>query len=370
MRNIGVISMGIKTPIIREGDDLADIVVNSVLEATWDGYNKVYDINDKDVIGITESVVARAQGNYVTIDEIAEEIKTKYNFPKTIVVDRPIYSRNRFSMILKAIARAASERVVITMPEFDEVGNPSGTNPWTGVDIEKYYFDIIENEGCVAEFMKCEDIDVFKYCDESLIIYCGLHDYNEMNELFGKIYDNYITLADICSDKCEWGLLGSNKASEERLKLFPNKEKTLELVEEVQKLIQDTIKERQGTDINVHVCVYGDGAFKDPVAEIWEFADPITMPAYTSCELFESSPDEIKIKYLADNKYSNLSGIELNNAIQKEIETHKGNSLKGNMISEGTTPRLYRDLLASLMDLTTGSGMRATPVVLIKNYFN
>jgi len=382
--------MGIKTPIIREGDDLAKIVADSVLDAMEsdvpfhrDGImyaEGCTELENNDIIGITESIVARAQGNYVTIDEIAEDIKAKFNNPDTIVVLYPIYSRNRFSMILKAIARAAGKRVVIVMPDFDEVGNPRGVNPWTGVDIEQYYKDICTNENKKVsiyqynyEFYE-EDLNLSD--DKTGFLYCGLHDYEEWFEQYcppeERVNETYkhLTLANICSDKCEWGLLGSNKASEERLKLFPNKVKAQKFVEEVQQLIQDTIKERQNIDINVHVCVYGDGAFKDPVAKIWEFADPITMPAYTSRELFESSPNEIKIKYLADNKYSNLSGTELNNAIQKEIEIHKGNSLKGNMISEGTTPRLYRDLLASLMDLTTGSGMRATPVVLIKNYFN
>lgn len=373
MENVGVISMGIKAPIVREGDDLADIVVKSVLQATWNGHTNKYDLNDKDVLGITESIVARNQGNYVTLDEISEEIKTKFNNPETIVVINPIYSRNRFSMILKAIARAAEKRIVIIMPDFDEVGNPRGENPWTGVDMENYYMDICSNEGKnVVVYRNIENAYFFN--DDSWLntnsntgfLYCGLHDYNEWKLRNATLCLNkyYLTLADICANKSKYGLLGSNKATEEKLKLFPHDAKAQNLVEDIQKRI---LKE---TGKKIEVCVYGDGAFKDPVAKIWEFADPITMPAYTNSELFESSPNEIKIKYLADNKYENLKGEELNEAIQKEIEKCKGNSLKGNMISEGTTPRLYRDLLASLMDLTSGSGMRATPFVLIKNYFN
>ena len=370
MKNVGVISMGIKAPIVKEGDDLADIVVKSVLEATWNGYTNKYDLNDRDVLGITESIVARNQGNYVTVDEIAEEIKKKFNNPDVIVVDRPIYSRNRFSMILKAIARAAGSGVIFIMPEIDEVGNPSGVNPWTGVDIGDYYMMICFKEGKQVQFVSPYSNYSVPQGVNVAHLYCGLHDYQGWYDEHCPADEResgefqHLTLANICSDKCEYGLLGSNKATEEMLKLFPNKEKAQKLVEDIQERI---LKQ---TGKKIEVCVYGDGAFKDPVANIWEFADPITMPAYTNSELFESSPNEIKIKYLADNKYGNLKGEELNEAIQKEIENVKGNSLKGNMISEGTTPRLYRDLLASLMDLTSGSGMRATPFVLIKNYFN
>ena len=382
--NVGVISMGIKTPIIKEGDNLAKIVVNSVLNATFEdskfidvpdettksGWRvekvKSYNLNDKDVIGITESVVARAQGNYVTVDEIAEDIKKKFNYPDVIIVDSPIYSRNRFSMILKAIARAAKSEVKIIMPEFDEVGNPRGRNPFTGVNIAEYYREICNNEGKKFE-------TIYPYSNYSVsrgskigYLYCGLHDYKEWLKEHQTLSldQTELTLADICNDKCEYGLLGSNKATEEKLKLFPSKVKAQKFVEEVQQKIAEK------TGKLTYVCVYGDGCFKDAVGGIWEFADPITMPAYTNSEVFESTPNEIKIKYLADNKYSNLNGEELDKAITKEIEEHKGKDLKGSMTSEGTTPRLYRDLLASLMDLTSGSGMRATPVVLIKNYFD
>ena len=392
MKNTGVISMGIKTPIIREGDDLAKIVADSVLDAMEsdvpfhrDGImyaEGCTELENNDIIGITESIVARAQGNYVTIDEIAEDIKAKINNPDTIVVLYPIYSRNRLSMILKAIARAAAKRVVIVMPDFDEVGNPRGVNPWTGVDIEQYYKDICANENKKVsiyqynyEFYE-EDINLSD--DKTGFLYCGLHDYEEWFEQYcppeERVNETYkhLTLANICSDKCEWGLLGSNKASEERLKLFPNKVKAQKFVEEVQQLIQDTIKERQNTDINVHVCVFGDGCFHSPSngklgSSIWEFADPVVSPAYTSG--LEGSPNEIKIKGFADDKYKNLNGKELENAIKEEIR-NKDKNLVGKMDSFGTTPRKLTDLIGSLCDLTSGSGDRGTPVIIIKHYFN
>lgn len=375
MKNVGVISMGIKAPIIREGDNLSEIVVNSVLESTWNPYSKEYEINDKDVIGITESVVARAQGNYVTIDEIAEEIKQKFNKPETIVIIKPIYSRNRFSMILKAIARAAGKKIIIVMPEFDEVGNPRGVNPWTGVDIEQYYKDICINENKeVSIFYESYYYfhDEYIHDNNTVFLYCGLHNYEEWFEQYcppeERVKEHYkhLTLANICSDKCEWGLLGSNKASEEKLKLFPNKVKAQEFVEEVQRLIFEK------TNKKVECLCYGDGCFKSPSngrpgSSIWEFADPVTCPAYTNG--LEGSPNEIKLKAFADDKYKNLNGKELSEAIKKEIKENKNRSLKGEMTSQGTTPRRYVDLLASLCDLTSGSGDRGTPIIIVKNYF-
>lgn len=379
MRNVGTMSVGIKMPIIKEGDNLKNIVVNGILNATLisselqmvsdpeskSGWKvdevKKYDLEDKDVIGITESVVARTTGNYVTVDEIVEWIKAKYNNPNSICILNPIYSRNRFSMILKAIARAAEEYVYITMPEFDEVGNPSGVNQFTGVDIEQYYFDIITKEGKKAEFIKEDFTKVSLPLDEdgSLIIYCGLHDYNLVKTVYYQ-YDNFITLADICADKCEYGLLGSNKATEEKLKLFPSKNESQKLVEDIQK---DILKK---TGKKVEVMVYGDGCFKDPVGGIWEFADPVVSPAYTSG--LKGRPNEIKIKAFADDKYKDLKGSKLDKAIKEEIK-NKEKNLVGNMASQGTTPRRYTDLLGSLMDLTSGSGDKGCPVVLVKNYF-
>ena len=380
MRNTGVKSIGIRLPILKEGDNLKNEVVNAVLNATFLGSRlenvqdigtksgwKVEEVNeyalhDKDVIGITESLVARLQGNYVTVDEIAEWIKTKYNNPKSIWILNPIYSRNRFSMILKALARAASERVCITMPAFDEVGNPCGVNRFTGVDIENYYFEIIGNEGKNASFFKVDykDVALPLKNNDSLIIYCGLHDYNEAKEEFCP-YDNFITLTDIFSDMCEYGLLGSNKATEEKVKLFPNAVKATKLVYDIQyEILKKTGKK-------VEVMVYGDGCFKDPVGGIWEFADPVVSPAFT--DGLVGKPNEIKIKAFADDKFKDLTKSELTKAIKEEIKS-KESDLVGNMASQGTTPRRYVDLLGSLMDLTSGSGDKGTPVVLVQNYFD
>ena len=377
MRNVGVVSMGIKAPIIREGDNLAKIVVNSVLNATLidskfidvpdptvkSGWKveefKTYDIDDKDVIGITESVVARAAGNYVTVDEIANELQTRFGSDKNYVLLNPIYSRNRFSMILKAIARAAKDKITIYMPDVDEVGNPSGINPFTGVNIIEYYTELINTEGkkyCINPYDF--SISYHEIPNDSIVIYCGLHDYEQWKSDYGD--DTHITLADICSSKCEYGLLGSNKATEEKLKLFPSKASAQELVEKVQAEMY------KATNKYVEVLIFGDGCFKDPVGGIWELADPVACPAYTVG--LEGTPNEIKIKAFADDQFKDLMGDELDNAIKNTIiENNK--SLVGNMASQGTTPRRYVDLLASLMDLTTGSGSKGSPFVIVKNYF-
>lgn len=369
----GVISRGIKAPMIKEGDDLVNIIVDSVINEVKnvtvthipyyiDGVRTFnteehisYDINDKDIIGITESVIARAAGQYISVDDIAEWIIKKFGPDAELIVDSPIYSRNRFSMILKGIARAA-KKIYFIMPPFDEVGNPSGVNPFTGVDIQKYYAEICSEENCESEFgesvyevtKNINDYDIDNYG----WIYCGLHNYNEWKENHtGKI----ATLADVCKEfSPDWGVLGTNKSTEERLKLFPSKEVAQKVCDEV----KAQIKEITGKD--VIVCSYGDGCFKDPVGGIWEFADPVTMPAYTDKELIESTPNEIKLKAFIDD---GTSEEEINKLIKEK------KNLIGSMTSQGTTPRLYRDLLASLMDLTSGSGDRATPIVLIQNYF-
>lgn len=337
-KKYGVSSTGLIAPIIREGDDLCKIVCNTV-------FNAINNVEDGDIIGITESVVARAQGNYVTVDEVAEDIKKKFNNPENIHVYKPIYSRNRFAMILKAIARAVKDTVFIVMPDIDEVGNVLKNHPFTGLDYDEYYKSIVESEGkkCVIEYIN----DLPHSFDD--VLDCQIHR-----------QDFTMNLARICEDKCEYGLYGSNKASEEVLKLFPDTKKAQELVEDIKK----EIFERSG--YNVEVMVYGDGCFKDPVGGIWEFADKVVSPAYTSG--LEGTPNEIKIKNFADDKYKNLSGDELINAIKQEIE-NKDNNLKGNMASQGTTPRRYVDLLGSLMDLTSGSGDKGTPIVYIKCYF-
>jgi hypothetical protein len=345
----GVISIGIHAPIIREGDNLQQIVLDSILKTT--------ELEDGDVIGITESVVARAQGNYVTVDEIAQETIRLFDENPTLYLLNPIYSRNRFSMILKGIARAA-KKIFMRMPEYDEVGNPRGMNPWTGVNILNYYREICESEHCEIQFNPIiEEIPIGTY-----YIDCSLRPWK--NAEYYKL--RLPSLQSYFPEKCEWGLLGSNKANEETLKLFPNKSEAEKLVSS----IQEYVKEKFG--IRIEVMIYGDGAFKDPIAEIWEFADPITSPAYTSG--LEGSPNELKLKAYADGRFKDLSGDALNKAIKERInhkdwEVKQLGTLKGAMSTQGTTPRRYIDLLASLMDLTSGSGDKGTPIVLVKNYF-
>lgn len=373
----GVISRGISAPMIKEGDDLVRIVVDSIINevknttVTHIPYyiegvrafrteeHMSYDINDKDIIGITESVIARAAGQYISVDDIAADIEKKFGKNAFIRLINPIYSRNRFSMILKGIARAA-KKLYIIMPSIDEVGNPSGVNPFTGVNIQEYYKKICESENCEVFFWDGvssnnfrQEIPELKDIPDVNTIYCGLHDYTGWKEHLGS--HNQFTLADICDEfSPDWGVLGTNKSTEERLKLFPSKEVAQKVCDEV----KTQIKEITGKD--VIVCSYGDGCFKDPVGGIWEFADPVTMPAYTDKELIESTPNEIKLKAFIDD---GTSEEEINRLIKEK------KNLVGSMTSQGTTPRLYRDLLASLMDLTSGSGDRATPIVLIQNYF-
>lgn len=344
-RKYGVSSTGLIAPIIREGDNLAEIVTDVVL-------NAIDNIEDGDVIGITESIVARAEGNYVTIDKVAEDIKKVLCNPRIITLFNPIYSRNRFAMILKAFARATKEKIIINMPEVDEVGNMLRNHPFTGLNYDEYYKSIAESEGkkCV---IITEDNNWYDIVEGEAIVDCRLH-------LADNFDNDCFTLRDFCKDKCEYGLLGSNKASEEKLKLFPSKKYSKELVEQVRRNI---IGARCKI---VKVMVYGDGCFKDPIGGIWEFADPVTSPAYTHG--LEGTPNELKLKNIADEKYANLNGKELEKAIKEDIQ-NKDNNLKGNMVSQGTTPRRYVDLLASLMDLTSGSGDKGTPIVYVKRYF-
>lgn len=356
----GVSAQGLTCPIIRKGDNLAPIIVESVLNAvaTSDGY----DICQKAVVGITESIVARSQGNYVTVDDICHDVTAKFGAGATLFVVNPIYSRNRFAIILRGIARSAA-KIALVMPDIDEVGNVLRNHPFTNMNYDEYYQSICQGEGVNAVIYKDFQSALAGEgvaADNANVIVCDLHGYEEKKRQFtGKCI---VTLADILSDRCEFGLLGSNKADEECLKLFPNKEKALVLLNQV----KDELFRKTGKD--VIVCVYGDGCFKDPVGGIWEFADPVTMPAYTHPEIIEDTPNELKVKALADDKFRNLTGEELTKAIAEEIE-RKHNNLKGSMQSQGTTPRLYRDLLASLMDLVSGSGDRCTPIILIQNYF-
>lgn len=389
MSKTGVISIGIKAPIIREGDNLKKIVVDAVLDATA-VYNNGYDfsndepfwhdIQDKDVIGITESVVARSQGNYVTIDDIVEYLKSM-NITKNLILYSPIMSRNRFSMILKAFARYADKITIVLDGDYDEQGNPNyGVNPFTGVDIQQYYRDLCEKEKCKLSF---DDNLINEHWDTTKEEWVGTAKYwkdgnnNWHGVDFGETFidarchpekSDAITLADIMNHplnnilgyNTEYGLLGCNKATEEKVKLFPEPTKAQQLVEDIQKEIFDR------TGKHVEVMVYGDGCFKDPVGGIWEWADPVVSPAYTKG--LEGTPNEIKIKAFADDQFKDLDGEELNNAIKETIKANK-KDLVGNMASQGTTPRRYVDLLGSLMDLTSGSGDKGTPIILVKNYF-
>ena len=364
---IGVQSIGIKLPIIREGDDLVNIVVDSVMTAVRDYdeyYDKyIYDIEDNDVIGITESVVARAQGNYVTIDDIVQFLN-EMHITKNLILYSPIMSRNRFSMILKAFARYADFISIVLAGEYDEQGNPNfGINQFTGVDIQKYYKELCESENCHLEFITNA---LYHLIDKhwkgiklnETFIDCRCHP-EEADQLTLKDIMNHPVNNNVGYNS-KYGLLGSNKATEEKLKLFPETTKAQQFVEE----IQQRIVEKTGK--HVEVMVYGDGCFKDPVGGIWEWADPVVSPAYTKG--LEGTPNEIKIKAFADDKYKDLQGEELTNAIKSEIAS-KDKNLVRNMASQGTTPRRYVDLLGSLMDLTSGSGDRGTPVILVKSYF-
>ena len=354
--------MGINTPIIREGDNLVEIIVNAVLDATIINTTLVevkdptaengmrlekrnnYDINDKDIVGITESIVSRALGQYVIVDDIAHDIENKFGKDATIVLISPIYSRNRFAPILRGIARGA-KKVIIFMPDYDEVGNPKGINPFTGVNIEEYYRNICAEENCIC------DINGDWTNHSYPVLDCRLH-HKQNPKPTEQVYYH---LDEICSNVSpDWGLLGTNKSTEERLKLFPSVASAHKLCNVVKKELKRKLKK------DIIVCVYGDGCFRDPVGGIWEFADPVTMPAYTDWELMESTPNEIKLKAVIDE---GKSEEEINEMIKS-----KGD-LVGNMSAQGTTPRVYRDLIASLMDLTSGSGDRGTPIVLVKNYF-
>lgn len=397
---IGTISMGVRAPIIREGDNLAEIVTNCILSAS-EKHN--IPIDNKDVIAMTESIVARSEGNYVSVDDITTSIKKHFGNDSEIVVIWPILSRNRFAMCLKGIARAAKRIVLILKYPSDEVGNclvneenlknlkeikcideqeyrkvfgENVAHKFTGVDYVDYYKKLIQSENCEAEILFSNDVNYFieneKVKGKTNFICADIHSREETRKSI-KAYDdsekfNVITLADVCSSPVEgsldggynpnYGLLGSNKANEEKIKLFPRGGQ--KLVETV----QENIFERTGK--KVEVMVYGDGAFKDPVGKIWELADPVVSPAYTSG--LAGRPNELKLKALADGKYANLKGEELREAITKEIE-HKGNNLVGDMSSQGTTPRQLTDLIGSLCDLTSGSGDKGTPIVWVKGYF-
>lgn len=351
-RAIGTAVYGLRSPIFRQGDDLKSEILKVVRNS---GLNP----KDRDVIAITESVVARCQGNYVTVDEIAQETKRITNNADTIVIVNPIFSRNRFSMLLKGMARGVGKKVIIYMPEIDEVGNVRNNHPITKMNYDEYYKSIVEAEGKDCAIVTDEkDID---FSEDSICIAADIHTREiTKQQLKNRGCKVVLDLTNFFTDKCKYGLLGSNKASEEKLKLFPNTDKAQQLVEDIQKQL------KQETGKNIEVMVYGDGCFKDYDTKIWEMADPVPCPAYTAG--LRGAPNEIKIKNFADDKFRNLTGDDLTNAIKQEVK-NKGN-LDGKMDSQGTTPRQYTSLLASLCDLTSGSGDKATPIIYIQGYFD
>ena len=390
-RKVGTISRGIRCPIIREGDNLADIVVNTVLEAAE---SEGFELRDRDVISVTESVVARAQGNYASVQDIAEDVKAKLG-GGTVGVIFPILSRNRFAICLKGIAMGAKKVVLMLSYPSDEVGNAlltydqlddAGINPYsdvltlekyralfgenvhefTGVDYVEYYSNIVKEAGAEVEVIFANNPrEILKYTD--CIINCDIHTRVRtkriLNENGAKIVcglDDLLTAPVNGSGfNAKYGLLGSNKSTEDKIKLFPQECKDLVLA------IQASILEKTGK--HVEVMVYGDGAFKDPQGKIWELADPVVSPAFTDGLI--GTPNELKLKYLADNDFAILSGAELKEAISNSIKSKQDN-LVGNMASQGTTPRQLTDLLGSLCDLTSGSGDKGTPIVLVQGYFD
>ena len=387
---VGTTSRGIKLPIIKQGDDLATIVTESVLLAAK---NEPFPLNDKDVIAITESVVARSQGNYASVDDIASDVNKKFNGGEIGVIF-PILSRNRFAILLKGIARGVDKIYLMLSYPSDEVGNAlltyddldeKGVNPYsdvlsleeyrklfghkvhefTGVDYIDYYVDLIKKENCEVEVIFANQSKaILNYTKK--VLTCDIHTRARTKRtLKEKGAEIVLGLDDILTQSVngsgyneKYGLLGSNKSTEEKVKLFPrDAQKLVETIQ--QKILEKTGK-------HVEVMVYGDGAFKDPQGKIWELADPVVSPFHTSG--LKGTPNELKLKYLADNDFKDLKGEELKAAIQAKIKEKSG-SLVGNMASQGTTPRQLTDLIGSLCDLTSGSGDKGTPVVLVQGYF-
>ena len=390
-RVVGTVVRGLRCPIINEGDSIEDIVIDSVLKASEvEGFK----INDKDVVTVTESVVARAQGNYATIDQIAKDVKSKFG-DDTIGVIFPILSRNRFAICLRGIAKGAKKIVLMLSYPSDEVGNhlvdidmldEKGINPWsdvltekqfrdcfgevkhtfTGVDYVEYYKSLVEEYGVECEVIFSNNPKTILNYTKSVLA-CDIHTRFRTKKILEnnggeKIYslDNILSSSvDGGGFNEDYGLLGSNKSTENTVKLFPRNCKP------VVDTIQSKLKEKTGK--TVEVMVYGDGAFKDPVGKIWELADPVVSPAYT--EGLNGTPNEVKLKYLADNDFAHLKGEELKKAISEYIK-NKEDDLVGSMASQGTTPRKLTDLIGSLSDLTSGSGDKGTPIIFIQGYFD
>ena len=391
-RMIGTVSMGVRAPIIREGDDLVEIVTGSIVEAMKeDGLRP----RDRDIVAMTEAIVARAQGNYATVDNIADDVRAKLG-GETIGVIFPILSRNRFAICLRGIAKGAKKVVLMLSYPSDEVGNhlldldlldEKGVNPYsdvltleryrelfgyikhpfTGVDYIEYYSNLIREMGAEVEVIFANDPRaILKYTKN--VLACDIHTRARTKRLLRaagaeRVFGlDEILNAPVNGSGCneKYGLLGSNKSTEDKVKLFPRD--CQGLVEQIQaKLLEITGK-------HIEVMVYGDGAFKDPVGKIWELADPVVSPAYTAG--LEGTPNELKLKYLADNDFADLSGEALRDAIKGKIQQKDGSSLVGNMAAQGTTPRRLTDLIGSLCDLTSGSGDKGTPIIYIQGYFD
>lgn len=390
-RRVGTVSRGIRCPIIREGDNLVDIAVTSVLEAAQ---SEGFSLRDRDVIALTESIVARSQGNYASIQDIADDVRAKLG-GGTIGVIFPILSRNRFAICLKGIAMGAKKVVLMLSYPSDEVGNAlltydqlddANINPYsdvltlakyrelfgenkhefTGVDYVQYYSDIITEAGADVEIIfSNQPKTILEYTD--CVVTCDIHTRARTKRILKAAGAKVVVgMDDILTESIngsgyntKYGLLGSNKSTENKIKLFPRE--CQDLVEDIQSEILKT------TGKHVEVMVYGDGAFKDPQGKIWELADPVVSPAFTSG--LKGTPNELKLKYLADNDFKDLSGTALKEAIEKSIKEKDAN-LVGNMASQGTTPRQLTDLIGSLCDLTSGSGDKGTPIILIQGYFD
>jgi F420-0:gamma-glutamyl ligase len=388
---IGTVSRGVRAPIIRQGDDIVQIVTDSVLEASADAG---FQFNDRDIVAMTEAVVARAQGNYATVDDIAADVKAKFG-GETVGVIFPILSRNRFAICLRGIAKGAKKIVLMLSYPSDEVGNhlvsidaldEKGIDPYadvltlekyrelfgyekhtfTGVDYVEYYESLIKDCGAEAEIIFANNPRAILNYTKNVLC-CDIHTRARTKRIIkangGEIVlglDEILNTSVNGSGYNEnYGLLGSNKATEDQVKLFPRD--CQPIVDAIQKKLYDA------TGKTIEVMVYGDGAFKDPVGKIWELADPVVSPAYTSG--LEGTPNELKLKYLADNDFSDLSGDALKEAIKGKIQ-EKDDNLVGKMASEGTTPRRLTDLIGSLCDLTSGSGDKGTPIVFIQGYFD
>ena len=390
-RKVGTTSRGIRCPIIREGDNLAEIVVTSVLEAAE---SEGFSLRDRDVVAVTESVVARAQGNYASVDAIAKDVRAKLG-GETVGVIFPILSRNRFAICLRGIAKGAKKVVLMLSYPSDEVGNElvsfdqldaakvnpysdvlslekyrelfgSNPHPFTGVDYVQYYGDLVRECGAEVEIIFANDPRaILPYAKR--VLNCDIHTRKRTKRLLlAAGAETVCGLDDILTTSIDgngfnenYGLLGSNKSTENTVKLFPRN------CGDLVTAIQASLLEKTGK--HIEVMVYGDGAFKDPAGKIWELADPVVSPGYTSG--LEGTPNELKLKYLADNDFAGLSGAELKAAIENAIR-QKGSNLVGNMASQGTTPRRLTDLIGSLCDLTSGSGDKGTPIILVQGYFD